>query len=276
MVDCLLEHGADPYDSVAIDEAANAEILFLLVDRLIFRYSQGNKRIGGKALTLAVKSKDSIMFKKMVEKGLDVTMLLKHYEVFGKSQESENIEEFSSFGYAIFQANKDGEFAFLECILKSGYSPEAVVGKEDVMHLGDRTRTNWREAAFVMAIGTGNISLVGVFVRNRAEVNYFPPGTSFKRTPLQKAAEGGFTEIVQYPIKLGADANAPALRRGDGTAVQLAAIVGYLSIITILIDNAADVDAPASRSDGFTALEAAAKYGATSKECTIGRLNSSF
>lgn len=258
MIKFLFEYGADPYDRIAIDDAANIETLFLLVDKHSSRYPQGNKNIGGRTLALAIRPKDSIVFEKLIEKGLDMTMSLEADEEF---EEFNGIGGISPFRYAIVQANQDGEFAFLELIFKAGYSPEVVVNSWRRRFAGSPTFP--RVTAFLAAICTGNVSLVELFVRHGAKVNDFPSGTNLKRTPLQSAAEGGHIEIVQYLIKLGANINAPAARRGGGTAIQLAAIGGYLGILTILIENGADVDAAASKFDGNTALEAAARYGRT-------------
>lgn len=267
MIQLLFEHGADPYDPGAFNEAAEHRgILTLLLDRHYSMYPQGNKNIGGQALASTIRSKDIVMLQKMIEKGLDMTIITTFWwDVDGCD---EWYEETSPFSYAITKAGKDGDLEILELILSAGYSPQVVVARDSVRDFPPdfprdfpRGSTQSRVTAFLAAINTGDVSLVKLFLKHGADVNYF--GIHLKRTPLQKASESGHIGIVQLLINSGANVNSPAARRGGGTALQLATIGGYLGIISLLIDCGADVDAPASKLNGFTALEAAAKYGRT-------------
>lgn len=240
----LLDHGADPFDLDAISESAerHAELCDLLMDRHKARYPQGHKLFGATILKKAIETGNYIVFARLVDKKLDATGL---------------IEDTSPFGHAIAKA-KGGDLRFVEKLLQYGCSPQIIV-----MQTPRRFRTEpqaQRVTAFLAAIATGSVSIVKLFIKHNADVN-FSPQLRVKRTPLQTAAENGYLEIVQILIKSGVDVNGAASERGGGTALQLAAKGDYNAIVKLLISYGAEVDAPASKVNGRTALEGAAENG---------------
>ncbi|CAE7202896.1 hypothetical protein CFE70_010499 [Pyrenophora teres f. teres 0-1] len=97
-----------------------------------------------------------------------------------------------------------------------------------------------------------------LLVEEGAEITYKRQAAIF-RTPLQRAAEVGSMEIVQYLIRQYADIDTSSAYSG-GTALQLAAINGYCGIVEYLLDQGANPNYPPSRGHGRTAFEAAAEW----------------
>jgi ankyrin repeat protein len=69
------------------------------------------------------------------------------------------------------------------------------------------------------------------------------------RTPLQRAAEMGYFDIVQYLIEQGAAIDTVSIHPG-GTALQLAALNGFCGIATFLLEQGADPNHPPAKSNG--------------------------
>ena len=96
--------------------------------------------------------------------------------------------------------------------------------------------------------------------REDADID-FPASGRIRRTPLQRAAEIGSLDLVEFFYGSGADVNAPPARVGGATALQLAAQGGFTAIVVYLLSKGADVDAPGAIVSGMTALECAAANG---------------
>ena len=240
----LLSHGADPYDLEAFDASfkIKGELFEALLKSHKARYPQGHKEVDAWLLGQAVETGDYDYFARLINEKHDATAIC---------------EGVSPFEQAIFKAAL-GDSRFVEKLLKEGCSPRAFVVPRD-QSLGLSSPLP-RITAFLAAIATGNASVVELFIRSDADVN-FPTRLGIKRTPLQQASEDGHLDIVQLLIKSGADVHAAASERGGGTALQLAAIGGYNTIVNLLIQYGADVDAPASKVHGRMALEGAAEHG---------------
>ncbi|KAF2273211.1 ankyrin [Westerdykella ornata] len=101
--------------------------------------------------------------------------------------------------------------------------------------------------------------MVKLLVERGAEVNYARKW-NFRRTPLQRAAENGNFDIVQYLVNQGAIIDTVPVYSG-GTAFQLAAMNEYVGIPTFLRERGADPNYLPAEGDGRTAFEAAAEWG---------------
>ena len=240
----LLDQGADPNDPYALREAAyRDESLFkLILERHCARYPISKGKLGTTLLVQFIEEGDEASVRQILSTGVDAEANITNGGID---------ERRTGFGFAIFrqQDNKDN---FLEMFLEKGCNPNGVV---DQSGPGRNIIT-----AFLAAIDTQSPSIVELFIKYEADVN-FPARLGVKRTPLQRAAELGSLEIVDILVNRGADVNAPAAARGGGTALQLAAKGCYIPAVCRLLSLGANVNAPGSIVNGRTALEAAAEHG---------------
>jgi hypothetical protein len=127
-----------------------------------------------------------------------------------------------------------------------------------------------RSTSIIAAIDTKSLPMVQLLVQRHsdahksprsglvADINH-PPRLGLIRTPLQRAAETGCFDIVQYLVEQGAEIDlAPCY--GGGTALQLAAMQGHVGIAAFLLERGADPNFPPARGPGRTAFEAAAEW----------------
>ncbi len=61
------------------------------------------------------------------------------------------------------------------------------------------------------------------------------PSRGVKRTALQRAAETGDFEIMEYLVNFGTEIDAPPPGRGGGTALQFASVHGYTGIVSLFL-----------------------------------------
>ena len=246
----LLDQGADPNDSYALEETAyrDKDLLELIIERYCARYPRGQSNSGTTLLARFIEDGHDSLVKEILGMGVDADVAIIDKEKF---------ERRTAFGVAIIR-QRDHKNNFLEMFLQRGCNPNSVVFQSS-LH-GPREHAGPLITAFLAAIETQNPSTVELFVKYEADVN-FPARLGVKRTPLQRAAELGNLEIVDILVNRGADVNAPAATRGGGTALQLAAKGCYIPVACRLLSLGANVNAPASMADGRTALEAAAEHG---------------
>ena len=197
---------------------------------------------------------DEISVAKMLENGMDPkTLLHEHDQLYAWPMRVQG----SPFGFAIDKAQPNRN-SIVKLVLNKGCDPNGVVSKiEDRISNGKGLS---QVTALVAAVGTNDQSLVKLLLQSGADINFLAKG-SVKRTPLQRAAELGFYEMVEYLILLNADVGAAPAHRDGGTALQLAALKGNLKAVSALLCHKADVDAPPSVVNGNTALEGAARHG---------------
>ncbi|KAK6866354.1 hypothetical protein PG995_002882 [Apiospora arundinis] len=172
---------------------------------------------------------------------------------YGKCSLSDgNKRRLTSFGYAIKSSILTG-LGFLELLL----------GNKDKLKCFPNTNvsTGKQSTAFLVAVGTGYLPTVKLFLKHGADPGFLPRGVHFGRTPLQLAVEKGSLKIIQLFLSNGASLNEPVAYRGGATALQFAAIKGYIPILKLLIERGAEVDAPPAKVEGVTALEGAAQHG---------------
>lgn len=118
--------------------------------------------------------------------------------------------------------------------------------------------------ALLEAVVTSHVGLVELLIEKGANVNQRTVG-NIDRTPIQKAAELGYLDILKLLLDRGADVNAPAAPvRGGGTALQLAAIGGNCAVACELLERGADWSMPPCEDGGRWPLEGAAEHGRVS------------
>ena len=249
----LLDQGADPNDPQASEKAAyrDKNLFELIFERYCARYPIGQGKLGTTLLARFIENGDESLVRQILNMGVDADVA-----IFDK----ENGETRTGFGFAIF-CQQDNKNNFLEMFLQKGCNPNSVVFQSGVDWndwFGEGVRSVI--TAFLAAIDTQSPSIVELFIKYEADVN-FPARLGVKRTPLQRAAELGNLEIVDILVNRGADVNAPAAARGGGTALQLAVIGCYIPVACRLLSLGANVNAPGSIANGKTALEAAAEHG---------------
>ena len=251
----LLDQGADPDDSGALEGAADESMLDLLFSSYDARYPTSRGCSGASVLARAVVHGNELMVRRMLEKRVND----KEMVIVGDQMAT-------PFGHAIVrqQSNFPG---CLELFLQNGCSPNDIVAEaceSGTTNLGVKVHIESFEAprvtALLAAVSTRDISTVMLFLKYGGDVN-LPTRGRVKRTPLQRAAEIGSLDMVDFLLNHGANVNAPAAERGGGTALQLAAIGGYIPVACKLLSLKADPNAAKSKVNGRTALEGAAEHG---------------
>ncbi|KAI1649307.1 ankyrin repeat-containing domain protein [Daldinia loculata] len=216
-----------------------------------------------------IRSRDEIEVKYLLDYGVDPNQLLSNGQYTRrilKPYRSTILKSYgetmSPFGEAI-GVSQTGSLSLVELFLKAGCDPKGIVAKLSSKPMRKlSTIITQTITAFLAVIGTRNIQMVELFIRNGAIIN--PTMTDcIRRTPLQRAAEIGCFEMVELLHNFGADINTLPVVMGGATALQLAAIGGYNRIVCYLLSHKAKVDAPAAMINGMTALEGAAFNGWT-------------
>ena len=249
MVRYLLDQGADPNDSRAFVMAAyrDKNLFELIFETYRARYPTSQGMLGTRLLARLIEDGNESLVRQILGMGVDADAAILNWD---------ESERRTGFGVAIFRQH-DNKNDFLEMFLQRGCNPNSIVFQSGL---------NWSEepgpliTAFLAAIDTQSPSIVELFLRYEANVN-FPARLGVKRTPLQRAAELGSLEIVNILVDRGAVVNGPAAARGGGTALQLAVKGCYIPVACRLLSLGANVNAPASLANGRTALEAAAEHG---------------
>lgn len=244
----LLDQGADPNDSAALLWATwkDKKIVDLLFEKHSARYPMDTKSFGAETLAKAINDGNESIVKLMLERKVNASKMVNL-----KRQTA------SPFGFAISRQQQVFT-GCLELFLQNGCHPNDVVSETRV-YVGQEF-VRLRTTGFLAAVGTRNTSMVELFIRYGADVN-FPTRGPVKRTPIQKAAELASLDIIELLFNHGADINASPARRGGGTALQLAAISGYMPIACWLLSHGADPNGLSSKVNGRTALEGAAEHG---------------
>ena len=254
----LLDQGADSNDFRTLVRAKyrNKKIFELIFERYCARYQIGRSKLGASLLASFIRDEDEYLIELMLNMGVNADIAIFDDVPYHDGFSEQWGERKTAFGVAISQPLEKN---LLEMFLQKGCNPNSVVFQTGVYEI-------WQErerpliTAFLAAIDTQSPSIVELFIKYEADVN-FPARLGVKRTPLQRAAELGNLEIVEILANRGADVNAPAAARGGGTALQLAVIGCYIPVARRLLSLGANVNAPGSTANGKTALEAAAEHG---------------
>jgi ankyrin repeat protein len=161
----------------------------------------------------------------------------------------------SPLGEAII-ANDPG---IVRVLLDHGANPNAYVSF-DGLHMLEHVKSHLeRVTPLLAAIDVRSLPLVKMLVENGAELQY-TRNMGIARTPLQRAAETGSFDIVEYLVDQGAIIDTIPVYSG-GTALQLASMNGFCGIAALLLERGANPNYPPAKGDGITAFEAAAEWG---------------
>ena len=144
-------------------------------------------------------------------------------------------------------------------LLKHRASPNAYVSFDGLKMLKHVKSHVQRVSPLLAAIDVQSLPLVKILVEHGAELQY-TRNMGITRTPLQRAAETGCFDIVEYLVSRDASIDTLPVYSG-GTALQLAAMNGFCGITAFLLEHEADPHYPPAMGSGRTAFEAAAEWG---------------
>ncbi|PZD25307.1 Ank-2 multi-domain protein, partial [Pyrenophora tritici-repentis] len=251
----LLTKGSTTADSMALLRAvkfkAEIDTIRLLLDAPQSQGFSTQHNYGSAALRQAMQHRDPTMIGILCGSVKTDSIELSTQEHLADKSE----EPISPLGQAI----KVQDYQLVEMLLQHGASPNACISTSGLQ--SPVQNDSWvlgRVTPLLAAIDIKNLTIARLLVEAGAEISYKRSMGIF-RTPLQRAAEVGSMEIVQYLISQGVEINAtPA--HSSGTALQLAAMNGYCGIVRYLLDLKVDPNYPPSRGDGRTAFEAAAEW----------------
>ncbi|KAK8026368.1 hypothetical protein PG991_003424 [Apiospora marii] len=245
VVQFALEHGADPHDPEAINNAFQngRDIFTTMLNEHKRRYRRGRKGWEVLVLRTCIDSNNLDTFKDLV--------LTYMADVHCPPGNDTHLPKSTTFAYAIEKSKETGP-RFLEFLMqnkdKLNCFPNTLISRRP------------RKTAFLVAVETNHLPTVELLLKHGFRINE-PRGIGERRTPLQQAVENGCTEIIQVLLDNGMSVNEPAAYNGGATALQLASIKGYFPIAKLLLENGAEVDAPGATINGVTALEGAAQHG---------------
>ncbi|KAF2678237.1 ankyrin [Lentithecium fluviatile CBS 122367] len=255
MIRFLLAEGAKIVDTFALMRAvssnADTATIELLLDASDDKQSSKKKQYGSDALRNAIRLSDYDMLRLLAAR-TDINGLELVVEMDPKEPRS-----LSPLGEAILQ--RDLEAARI--LLGSGADPDTLVAYGGIANDSPAATSTIlrRLCPLLAAIDTANLPMVQLLVQHGAAVDY-PPKLGLLRTPLQRAAEIGNFELVQYLLDQWAPVDSAPFYSG-GTPLQLAAIGGYVGVATLLLERGADPNYPPAEGEGRTAFEAAAEWG---------------
>ena len=249
----LAAEGVSVIDSMALSQAiksrATVATVRFLLDAAKVEKSSVKRSYGVAALRQAIRYRDI--------NRIDILCSVVNIdEIEPFNEEFVKIEPaVSPLGEAIIA--KDSEI--VQVLLKLGASPNAYVSFDGLKMLRHIKSHIQRVTPLLAAIDVQSLALVKMLVEHRAELQY-TRNMGITRTPLQRAAETGCFDIVEYLVGQGAIIDTFPVYSG-GTALQLAAMSGFCGIAAFLLERGADPNYPPAKGDGRTAFEAAAEWG---------------
>ncbi|KAH6882176.1 hypothetical protein BKA58DRAFT_14788 [Alternaria rosae] len=250
----LMTEGVSVIDSMALLRAiksrATAATIHLLLDAAKAGISSiGRSVYGVAALRQAVRHRDISRIDILCDV-VNIDEIEPFTEEFLKEKAA-----ISPLGEAIIADDSE----MVRLLLKRGASPNAYVsfnGLRMSKHIKSHIQ---RVTPLLAAIDIQSLPLVKILVEHGAELQY-TRSMGISRTPLQRAAETGSFDIVEYLTDQDAIIDTVPVYSG-GTALQLAALNGFCGIAAFLLEHRADTNYPPAKGDGRTAFEAAAEWG---------------
>jgi hypothetical protein len=265
MTQLLLDEGVESNDSRALMWAVAGDADNVVIEILLAAVGQVQckRNYGGAALRMAIHRKNYHMLC-LLSTAVDVNSIESlDIELSGGR---EVLNHLSPLGEAV--CSRDMKAA--EILIKNGADVCRlfnVSGYGNHGHLNARGTYMGRMSTLLAAIDTENLSMVKFLVENGADINH-SFRTGLIRRPLQRAAEIGNFEIVQYLLQCGAPADCAPCYSG-GTALQLTAIGGYVGIAELLLEYGADINHLPAEGEGRTAFEGAAEWGRVDMMCLL-------
>ncbi|KAI4686900.1 uncharacterized protein J4E84_005271 [Alternaria hordeiaustralica] len=248
----LVTEGVYVVDSMALLRAiklrATIATIHFLLDAAKPRISSAERNYGVAALRQAISYRDILR--------IEVLCGVVHINGIEPSEEEfESSVGISPLGEAII-ANDSG---MVQLLLEHCASPNAFVSFEG-LKMSEHIKSHMRRVTpLLAAIDVQSLPLVKILVQHGAELQY-TRNMGISRTPLQRAAETGRFDIVDYLVGQGAIIDTTPVYSG-GTALQLAAMSGFCGIAAFLLEQGADPMYPPAKGHGRTAFEAAAEWG---------------
>jgi ankyrin repeat protein len=256
MIHLFTDLGADGRDSMALQRAVETGADFPTIDALIEVADLGNRKrgfrhYGSAALRETIRRKNYPLLQKLASK-VDINGI----ELFpNEMPDPRSAEPLSPLGEAILAQDNQA----VEILLDNGCNRQALVCYDGLPKELKRGAYLQRLSPLLAAIDLDDLSIVRTLVENKASVDPGPTQGLF-RSPLQRAAEVGSFEIVEYLLTKNVPVDDPPFHSG-GTPLQLAALSGHVEVAELLIRNGANINHPPARGNGRTAFEAAAEWG---------------
>ncbi|KAI4917284.1 hypothetical protein J4E90_003791 [Alternaria incomplexa] len=248
----LVTEGISVVDSMALWRAiksrATIATLRFLIDAAKARKSSAERSYGIAALRQAIRYRDISRIDVLCG-AVNVDEIGSFTEEFLGGESAIN-----PLGEAIIADDSET----VQLLLRHRASPNAYVSFDGLM-LGHITSHMRRVTPLLAAIDVQSLPLVKILVQHGAELQY-TSNMGISRTPLQRAAETGSFEIVEYLVDQGAIIDTNPVYSG-GTALQLAAMNGFCGIAAFLLEHEADPHYAPAKGHGRTAFEAAAEWG---------------
>jgi hypothetical protein len=265
MIQILLDEGVESKDSDALMYAITGSVDIAVIETLLAAVGnvQRKKRYGGAALRAAIWRQDHDILR-LLSKEVDVNSI-EHLSFEDRDGFFIQKGWLSPMGQAILCRDlKAAEIliehgAIVGGLVTLNYDFAGMNGGSRERHLSQRGTDMKRATTLLAAIDTENLPMVKLLVENGANVNHsFNPG--LVRTPLQRAAEIGSFEVVQYLLEHGAHVNSAPCYSG-GTPLQLTAIGGHVGVAELLLEHGANANYLPAEGHGRTAFEGAAEWG---------------
>ena len=248
----LMAKGVPVVDSMALLQAikskATVATVSFLLDAAKAEKSSVERSYGVAALRQAIRYRDI--------NRIDILCSVVNVDEFEPFNEEfvKNEPAVSPLGEAIIA--KDTEI--VRVLLNHGASPNAYVSFDGLKMLKHIKSHIQRVTPLLAAIDVQSLPLVEILVEHGAELQY-TRNMGIARTPLQRAAETGSFDIVEYLVGQNVIIDTIPVYSG-GTALQLAAMNGFCGIAAFLLESGADPNYPPAKGHGRTAFEAAAEW----------------
>jgi ankyrin repeat protein len=266
MIRLLLDEGVESKDSYALMRAVAGKADEDVIEMLLAAVGHANCRThyGGSALRAAVVLQTYDMLKFLSDK-VDIDSI-ESLTMTGPDGKLLDLYPLSPLGESILRR----DLKAAEILIKNRAN---VCGLVTLDHYDSALLRNTRGSimkratTLLAAIDSENLHMVKLLVENGADVDHIiRPGLI--RTPVQRAAEIGSFEIVQYLLERGASPNSAPCYSG-GTPLQLTAIRGYVGIAELLLEYGASINHLPTEGNGKTAFESAAEWGRIDMMCFL-------